>query len=269
MDKRNDHLFDSRATGVPAWLNIVYGHDGEGAEPVLAARLLQEHADFGQGDLLLACATGDEQAIRAVIAADPACVNRVRSGFQCPSCNQRHEMPPVTPTAETKEAASFVDLMEVAAIGELRKKGFSFKRIRRINSYCRLYLKEPRPLVTQKFKVAGQDIFLDVDFDVLVDVGREAGMLAWREVLKPFLEDVEYENDLARRWWPLGREHMVVVDPDYGFGLPVVEGTGVRTEIIAERHRAGDTTDEIAYDFDVTPRQINDALRWEMPKKAA
>ena len=94
-------------------------------------------------------------------------------------------------------------------------------------------------------------------------------MLAWREVLEPFLEDVEYENKLARRWWPLGRERMIVVDPDYGFGLPVVEGTAVRTEIIAERYRAGDSTDEIAYDFDVTPKQINDALRWEMPKKVA
>jgi uncharacterized protein (DUF433 family) len=204
-----------------------------------------------------------------IVRVSPGTSRRWLKGYHFWYDTQRHEMPPVTPTAETKEAASFVDLMEVAAIGELRKKGFSFKRIRRINSYCRLYLKEPRPLVTQKFKVAGQDIFLDVDFDVLVDVGREAGMLAWREVLRPFLEDVEYENDLARRWWPLGREHMVVVDPDYGFGLPVVEGTGVRTEIIAERHRAGDSAAEIAYDFDVTPKQINDALRWEMPKKAA
>lgn len=178
-------------------------------------------------------------------------------------------MPPVTPGLGEQEAVAFVDLMEVATVSALRKRRFSFKRIRQINAYCRLYLQEPRPLVTQKFKVAGQDIFLDADFDVLVDVGREAGMLAWREVLEPFLEDVEYENELARRWWPLGKKRMVVVDPDYGFGLPVVEGTGVRTEIIAERHRAGDSIDEIAYDFDVTPKQINDALRWEMPKKAA
>jgi len=73
----------------------------------------------------------------------------------------------------------------------------------------------------------------------------------------------------VRRWWPLGKDVAVLVDPNYGFGLPVVEGVGVRTEIIAERYRAGDSTDEISYDFDVTPKQINDALQWEMPKKAA
>ena len=204
-----------------------------------------------------------------IAKVSPGTSRRWLKGYSFWYEGERYEMPPVTPTMDPKEAVAFVDLMEVATIGQLRKKGFSFKRIRQINAYCRLYLKQPRPLVTQRFKVAGRDIFLDEDFDILVDVGREAGMLAWREVLEPFLEDVEYENELARRWWPLGRNRMVVVDPDYGFGLPVVEGTGVRTEIIAERHRAGDSTDEIAYDFDVTPKQIKDALQWEMPKKVA
>jgi len=178
-------------------------------------------------------------------------------------------MPPITPERGKQNAVSFVDLVEVAVIGKLRKRNFSLKRIREINAFCRLYLKESRPLVTQKFKVAGQDIFLEDDFDVLVDVGRDAGMLAWKEVLEPFLEDVEYENELARRWWPLGRDHKVVVDPDYGFGLPVVEGIGVRTEIIAERREAGDSIKEITYDFGVTPDQIEDALLWEKPKDTA
>jgi uncharacterized protein (DUF433 family) len=204
-----------------------------------------------------------------IVRVTPGTSRRWLKGYHFWYDHERREMPPVTPGLGEQDAVSFVDLMEVAAVSKLRQKRFSFKRIRQINAYCRLYLKEPRPLVTQKFKVAGRDIFLDDDFDVLVDVGREAGMLAWREVLEPFLEDVEYENELARRWWPLGKERMVVVDPDYGFGLPVIEGTGVRTEIIAERHRAGDSIDEIAYDFDVTPEQIKDALWWEMPKKAA
>jgi hypothetical protein len=103
---------------------------------------------------------------------------------------ERREMPPITPGRGNQDAVSFVDLVEVAVIGKLRKRKFSLKRIRQINAYCRLYLKEPRPLVTQKFKVAGQDIFLEDDFDVLVAVGREAGMLAWREVLEPFLEEI-------------------------------------------------------------------------------
>lgn len=199
----------------------------------------------------------------------PNTSRRWLKGYQFWYGEERRAMPPVTPGRGEQDAVSFVDLMEVAAVSKLRQKNISYKRIRQINSYCRLQLKVPRPLVTERFKIVGEDIFLAADFNVLLNVGREAGALAWREALEPFLEDVEYENQIARRWWPLGKDRSVMVDPDYGFGLPVVEGVGVRTEIIAERHRAGDSTDEIAYDFDVTPEQIDDALRWEMPKQAA
>lgn len=184
------------------------------------------------------------------------------------SSSERRTMPPVTPGQGAKTAVSFFDLMEVAAISELIRKGFSLKRVRKINVFCQLYLRTERPLVTERFRVRGRDIFVEESFGVLVNVGYEAGMRAWEEVLGPFLEAVEYENDLVRRWWPLGKDHKVVVDPDYGFGLPVVAGTGVRTEIIAEQYRAGDSIEEINYDFGVTADQIKDALRWEMPDAA-
>jgi uncharacterized protein (DUF433 family) len=58
------------------------------------------------------------------------------------------------------------------------------------------------------------------------------------------------------------------VDPDYGFGLPVVSGSGVRTEIVAERFTAGDAREEIAYDFGLSPAEVKAALRYEMPDAA-
>src|SRR5215208_6822579 len=204
-----------------------------------------------------------------IAKVSPNTSRRWLKGYEFLYGEQRRAMPPVTPGRGEQDAVSFVDLMEVAAISKLRQKGFSYRRIRQLNSYCRVELKVPRPLVTERFKIVGEDIFLAADFGVLLNVGREAGALAWREVLEPFLEDVEYENDVARRWWPLGRDHKVVVDPDYGFGLPVVEGIGVRTEIIAERREAGDSIEEITYDFGVTPDQIEDALLWEKPEDAA
>ncbi len=180
------------------------------------------------------------------------------------SSTERRTLPPITRRSEPiEEAVSFLDLMEVAAISKLISKGFRLPIIRKINEVCRFYLHTSRPLVTEKFKVAGRDIFIDEGFGILVNVRYEAGMQAWEEILRPFLEDVDYENEFVRRWWPLGKDHRVVVDPDYGFGLPVIAGTGVRTEIIAERSRAGDSEDEIVYDFGVNPEQIHDALRYE------
>lgn len=200
-----------------------------------------------------------------IARVSPNTSRRWLKGYEFWYGEERREMPPVTPGRGEQDAVSFVDLMEVAAVSALKQKGFNYRTIRQINSYCRLQLGVRRPLVTERFRVVGEDIFLAADFNVLLNVGREAGAFAWREVLEPFLEDVEYENQVARRWWPLGKNHMVVVDPDYGFGLPVVEGTGTRTEIIAERYKAGDSTEEITYDFGVTSEQILDALQWEIP----
>ena len=51
-------------------------------------------------------------------------------------------------------------------------------------------------------------------------------------------------------------------------GVSVVAGTSVRTEIIAERHRAGEKDQEIAYDFGLKVPHVKAALRYELPSAA-
>jgi uncharacterized protein (DUF433 family) len=176
--------------------------------------------------------------------------------------------PPITPTARSEEAVSFIDLIEVIAIGRLRERGLSMPKIRGLVRYCQEMLRMRRPLATERFKTDGRDIFIEAGQGRLLDVGRGGGQQVWDEVLDPFLKTIDYHHEFAWRWWPLGKDVDVVVDPDYGFGLPVIEGSGVRTETIAERHRAGDTKEEIAYDFGVKVPQVEDALRYEIPEAA-
>lgn len=181
---------------------------------------------------------------------------------------EERRQPPVTTESGHESGVSFVDLVEVVATGRLRKKGFSLKRIRQINEFCQRELRTNRPLVTETFKVRGKDIFVQISEGYLLNVGLQRGMQAWGEVLDPFLETLDYEDHLARRWWPRGRDVPIVVDPDYGFGLPVVAGTGIRTEIIAERGKAEESPEEIAYDFDLEVYQVEAALRYEFPAAA-
>lgn len=184
------------------------------------------------------------------------------------SDEERRTLPAITPDSGHEGGVSFIDLIEVVATGRLRKKGFSLRKIRQINEFCQAVLRTDRPLVTETFKVAGHDIFMMVSEGYLLNVGTKRGMQAWDEVLDPFLDTLDYEQEMARRWWPRGKDEPVVVDPDYGFGLPIIAGTGVRTEIVAERRRAGDGLDEIAYDFALEVPQVEAALRYELPKAA-
>lgn len=178
-------------------------------------------------------------------------------------------LPPVNEELEERDAVAFIDLMETVVIGGLRDKGFSLGTIRKINEYCQAYLNKTRPLVTETFKVSGRDAFILASHGHLVNVSTQRGMQAWNEVLDPFLERVDFENELTRRWWPLGKQEPVVLDPDYGFGLPVIFGTGVRTEIVAERSLAGDGIEEIIYDFGLDRDQVEAALRYEDVQLAA
>jgi uncharacterized protein (DUF433 family) len=176
--------------------------------------------------------------------------------------------PPVSPNSGNEGGVSFIDLIEVAATDKLRSRGFSLRKIRQINEFCQVSLKSDRPLVTETFRFRGRDIFVQISNGYLMNVGRQRGMQAWGEVLDPFLETLDYRDHIVSRWWPLGRDEPVVVDPDYGFGVPVIAGTGVRTESIAERARAEEPVEEIAHDFSVEVYQVEAALRYEFPEAA-
>jgi ankyrin repeat protein len=71
---------DDRAASPLGWLRLVYaGHVAGGANrarPAVAARLLAERPDLPDGDAYLACAIGDESALRQAIKADPGWVDR-------------------------------------------------------------------------------------------------------------------------------------------------------------------------------------------------
>lgn len=182
---------------------------------------------------------------------------------------KRVHLPPVAHDKEADHAVSFVDLIEVVAIGGLKDFGLSLQQIRKIASNCREMLGEERPLTSLKFKVGGKNIFIDAAGE-LVEVGARKRMRAWREVLEPFLRDLDYADEIAtaRRWWPLGRGKRIVVDPEYAFGLPSIVNCGVRTEIILERFRAGDLEEQIARDFNLERIEVERALQFELSRAA-
>jgi len=176
--------------------------------------------------------------------------------------------PPVTPGREvTGAGVSFADLVEVVAIGGFKRRGFPITTVRKIVENCQVQFGEPYPLSRRTFKVGGRDVFVSLDSG-LHDVLHRSGALAWDEILAPFLETLDYRDAFAYRWWPLGRSKPIVVDPEYGYGLPVIAESGVRTEIIRERFEVGDSIDQIAYDFNVKPEQVQSAIQFELQRAA-
>jgi uncharacterized protein (DUF433 family) len=181
---------------------------------------------------------------------------------------KRIERPPVTlRKSDDTPAASFFDLLEVVVIGRMKSVGLSLNDVREVVKNCQEIFGYVRPLVQARFKSDGRDIFVEQG-DRLIEVGRRKRMMAWNDVLEPFLEELHYTGDWADRWFPLGKGNPIVIDPEYAFGLPVIDGSGVRTEIVIERVRAGDLPEDIAADFNLTPIEVFRAIQYESTRAA-
>ena len=101
VDWSNARFSPERKDVIALWLHKAYGHDTEHADPLFAAKRLQEIPDFLQGDLFLACTIGDEEVVRQAIAADPSRVNRITNRWRCPGCKQYLGRPPLVAVTHT------------------------------------------------------------------------------------------------------------------------------------------------------------------------
>jgi uncharacterized protein (DUF433 family) len=99
----------------------------------------------------------------------------------------------------------------------------------------------------------------------VINVSRE-GQLGMKAVLADSLARIEYDKrGRAVRLFPMLRRQdapkSIVIDPRRAFGRPIMVGTAVPAADIRSRFDAGDSVEELARDFDVAPRLIEDALR--------
>jgi uncharacterized protein (DUF433 family) len=87
------------------------------------------------------------------------------------------------------------------------------------------------------------------------------GQLVLGAAVDAFLDKVEFEDGIARRLRPDGKESPVTIDPEVAFGIPVVRA--VRTEVLHELFDAGDSVDFIAETYELPKTAVEAAIRFE------
>jgi uncharacterized protein (DUF433 family) len=60
-----------------------------------------------------------------------------------------------------------------------------------------------------------------------------------------------------------------MIDPEIGFGRPVLSGTGIPTLVVADRYKAGESISELVRDYDRPQEEIEEAIRCELPLPTA
>lgn len=88
------------------------------------------------------------------------------------------------------------------------------------------------------------------------------GQLVLVDAAQRFQTAVEYADDVVVRTRPELRTPAVVMDPQRAFGQPALRN--VRTDALGEDFRAGSSRENLADLYDLTPDQVDQALRFEM-----
>ena len=125
------------------------------------------------------------------------------------------------------------------------------------------------PLISKQLHTDGLDLFIE-QFGKLVNVS-SAVQLAMRDIIEAALRRIERDHyGIPVKLYLFTRNIInnapttVVIDPTLSAGRPVIAGTGLATEVIAERYKAGETVAELAKDYDRENSEIEEAIRCEL-----
>jgi len=166
------------------------------------------------------------------------------------------------------ELVTWGEFVEAGYLREYRAKRVSLQYLRPVIAQLRAALGARYPLATLRPYTSGKQLALEVQNDVDLDpalhivvLGKD-GELQLADPAAAFLERVEFDGDVAGRFFPMGRAVRVVLDPDHGFGEPTVP-SGPRTETLAELVEAGETPERVAEVHDVSVPDVAAAVEYE------
>ena len=172
-----------------------------------------------------------------------------------------------------KQRLSFINLVEAHVLNAIRREHeIQLPKVRKAVTYLRNKLQSRHPLADQQFETDGLDLFVQ-KYGELINITRD-GQLAMRNVLQSFLKRVKRDAQGSPvKLYLFVRGAMdepfaVVVDPAVSFGRPVLEGTGIPTEILAQRYKAGDSYEQLVEDYGRPKEEIEEAIRYELLKAA-
>lgn len=184
------------------------------------------------------------------------------------------------PVIEGERAVTFVELVELLYVRAFRRAGASLSSIREAASVA-------GRLFTSEHPFALHQVFAD-PAAVLYGAARESdgveGLVQLRghgqheipSLVRPYLAQLEFDvDDLARRWWPMGRAGGIVLDPGFSFGAPVVEAVGIRASTLADAVDAeapasgASTIDRVAWMYEVEAPHVETALAFRRWLRAA
>jgi uncharacterized protein (DUF433 family)/DNA-binding transcriptional MerR regulator len=165
--------------------------------------------------------------------------------------------------------ASFLDLIELLSVKSFLDHGLSLQRVRRACDEAASVLGVDHPFARRRFFTSGREIYLELQnrsqASNLLQL-LSGGQWVIEPIINEFAEQIDFDmdSDLAAKWWPLGKDKLVVLDPLVSFGAPSIVGRGVKTANVFDLYRAERQKAEVvARWMNLTLAEVEAAVRFE------
>jgi uncharacterized protein (DUF433 family) len=166
-----------------------------------------------------------------------------------------------------EKAIHFYTLIEFYVFYQLRKQGLSAQSIAKSYQTIANELKTPFPFANHTILTDGRKIFYVIDADTIINADK-TNQINFAAILREFCHQIDFGRDqIALRYWPLGKEKNIVVDPHHQMGQPVIKNTNILAETLYRMNTAGEKVSFIASLYDVSEGDVKASI--EFFKKAA
>ncbi|MFI6346420.1 DUF433 domain-containing protein [Streptomyces sp. NPDC050560] len=169
----------------------------------------------------------------------------------------------VEPVRSGQPSVPFVAVAEAYVLRSLRTMGLRMREIREAAEAVRDAFGTPYGLVSRRIATDGVDIFVEHGLD---DLRRARdGQAPIREVVDRYLRYLSWEADddfpSSLQLQQYGDTVPVLLDPRFGHGLPVVAANRVPVKALIDLWEAGESVENIAYEYDMEPDQVDELRR--------
>ncbi len=178
---------------------------------------------------------------------------------------------PALPVLGGERVLTFADMMELRFVSWFRQHGVSLRVIRAAAGIAAELFEADHPFASAKFATDGLRIFALLA-QRRADLSISPALLAqelpscqyvFTQMVEPYFRDIDFGDQWANRWWPLGREKRVVLDPTRSFGEPIDSATGVPTRSLYRTYIAEGDVDRVAWWYDVPALAVERAIQYE------
>ena len=190
---------------------------------------------------------------------------------------QNRFQPVIIPADQRRRLLSFANLCELHILSAIRRHHkVRLAKVRDSIEYLQRELgSSAHQLLDNSLQTNNIDLFVE-HTSQLLNISRD-GQVAMRGDFEQALARIERDNNGSPiRLFPYSRTSIsatnqpksVVIDPRVSFGRPMLTSAAIPTEIIADRFLAGDSPTEMAKDYRVEEKEIEEAIRFEQRRAA-